>query len=431
VTSPPPTGAGSPGFSVLVRRPGESPQEVHHGLASLEHSVPIGPGTAFNIGSVAKQITAHLALLAAKDGILDLAQPVATLLPQLLVPGVTFADLITHHSGLRDAESLLSLAGLRDLDHYTSHDLLALVYRQRQRAVPQGQFLYSNTNYLLLTAVLEAVHQAPLDQIAASQVFVPLGMDRTRFKTDPRHFIPGAANAYEPTGNGWRHSASSSTLPGPGSMWTTTHDLSRWLTHLHRLWRTDRHDLPGQQLLRYSESDHPPYLYGPGLYAAFAPPAQVLHYGHEQGFSAAVHLDAANRQIICLSNASTVRAEKLAATTATRSAKELTLHLETVKALPQRPASTPVPTTGPESDSHDTLGSYTCPEAPGILRLTRSANGLCLWRRGTPLKLAQLRADTYVGPGIQVQLPSERPAQPPSGFALSLSRAPNLIYQRI
>lgn len=130
--------------------------------ANLELATPIGPDAVFNVGSVAKQITAYLAVLAARHGSLDLGTPVADLLPQTRVPGVTVTDLIRHDSGIRDAESLLSLAGFRELDHYTSDDLLALAYRQTDRAEPPGRFLYSNTNYLMLTKILETIHGTDL-----------------------------------------------------------------------------------------------------------------------------------------------------------------------------------------------------------------------------------------------------------------------------
>jgi CubicO group peptidase (beta-lactamase class C family) len=112
----------APGLSLLVDRPGEDPVLLHTGLASLEHGLPIGPDTTFNTGSVAKQITAHLVLLAARDNLLRLSQKAADLLPRLKISDVTIADLVTHQSGIRDAESLLSLTGFRDLDRSSAHD---------------------------------------------------------------------------------------------------------------------------------------------------------------------------------------------------------------------------------------------------------------------------------------------------------------------
>ncbi|MFD5209322.1 serine hydrolase domain-containing protein [Streptomyces anulatus] len=247
-----------PGPSLLVHRSGETPNLLHTGLASLEHGLPIGPGTTFNVGSVAKQITAHLIVLAARDNLLCLAQRAADLLPRLQISDVTVADLVTHRSGIRDAESLLSLAGFRDLDHYTAGGLRILAYRQDQRAVPEGRFLYGNTNSLLLAEILETVHHTTLSDLARHRVFGPLGMHSTHFRTDPRQVIPGAASAYPVT------------LPGPGTLWTTIADLDRWLTHLRQRWQHP-HQFPWQEPVDYEPSDHEPYLYGPGSTLTPAP----------------------------------------------------------------------------------------------------------------------------------------------------------------
>ncbi len=181
----------------------------------------------FNTGSVAKQITAHLLIRATRDHALTLDQTVTSLLPRFRLADVTVADLIQHHGGVRDAESMLSLAGFRDLDHYTADDLLELAYRQRQRAVPPGQFLYSNTGYLLLAEILCHVHSTSLQAIADQQVFTPLGMTSTTFQADPRDVIPAAASSYQPTPAGWTRTQRPVALPGPGSLWSTSADIDR------------------------------------------------------------------------------------------------------------------------------------------------------------------------------------------------------------
>ncbi|MFD0347220.1 serine hydrolase [Kitasatospora aburaviensis] len=95
--------------------------------------------------------------------------------------------------------------------------MVSLACWQRQRAVPEGQFLYSNTNYLLLAKLLETVHGMDLASLARRRLFDRLGMDATHFKSDPRQLIPCAASAYHLTSGGWQHSAEPVSLPGPGS----------------------------------------------------------------------------------------------------------------------------------------------------------------------------------------------------------------------
>ncbi|MET7712303.1 serine hydrolase domain-containing protein [Streptomyces sp. NPDC005407] len=423
----------TPGLSLLVRRPGQDPALLCTGLANVEHGVAIGPHTVFNAGSVAKQVTARLVLLAARADLLHLSQKAADLLPRLKISDVTVADLVTHRSGIRDAESLLSLTGFRDLDHYTADDLRTLAYRQDERAVPKGHFLYSNTNYLLLAEILETVYDATLADLAQLHLLDPMGMKSTHFKADPRHVIPRAAASYQATPHGWQHTEAPVALPGPGTLWTTAGDLDRWLGHLHHEWQHEE-QFPGQDAFDYELSDQPPYLYGPGLYADGRPGrTAVFHYGHEQGFSAATHLDATGLRVTCLSNNADIAADRITAGLLRKLREHQDVDLADL--LP-RVAATPrelkpvVPLAGASraQGSHLELGTYTCDQAPGSLRLTRSAGILHLWRRGTRDQLTQEGPTAYTGNGYTLTLTGA--TDKADRFTLDLDRAPGLTYVR-
>ncbi|MER5972217.1 serine hydrolase domain-containing protein [Streptomyces sp. NPDC002055] len=425
---------GAPGLTLSVRRPGQEPACRHFGLASVEHQVPIGPGTVFNTGSVAKQITAHLVLLAARDSLIHLHQPAADLLPRLKPTDVTVADLITHTSGLRDAESLLSLAGLRDLDHYTADDLRTLAYRQRARAVPEGRFLYSNTNYLLLAELIETVHRTDLPALARRQVFTPLGMHATRFRADPRQVVLDAAAAYRPIKDGWQHTQPPVALPGPGTLFTTAYDLDRWLGNLHHIWQQDNTPLPWAETIGYQTADHQPYLYGPGLYADPRPGhTAVFHYGHEHGFSAATHLTREGLRIVCLANTTDLAADHAVAAVLRaldeHPGQDLHELLPLVSGSTRRPARPAADGRQDDGRGHRELGRFTCDEVPGTLRLTRTGDTLHLWRRGSADRLAPAGPATWAGNGYNLTLPGH--TDDIASFTLDLDRAPGLAYVRL
>ncbi|MFE0376185.1 serine hydrolase domain-containing protein [Streptomyces inhibens] len=426
--------AREPGVILRIHPAGQRPVQAHIGAASLELSAPIGENTAFNVGSVAKQITAYLCVHAARNRLLNLDRPVGDILPRFRIPGVTVSNLIQHRGGIRDAESLLSLAGFRDLDHYTADDLLQLAYRQHHRAVETGGFLYSNTGYLLLSEVLKQVHgSAGLQEVAAGQVFTPLGMASARFKSDPREVVPGAASAYRLTADGWFHQQPPVTLPGPGSLWCTATDLDRWLDHLWHEWQVPAGiALPFEQHISYEPSDHHPFTYGAGLYADPRPErTAVFHYGHEQGFSSTAHLTSSGLRIICLSNHTGIAADHVAATALDHPDADPGEVLR--RSLQQRPEP-PAPVNRPTHDApHIPLGTYACEDVPGTVSLTRSEGSLYLWRRGTRDHLSRSGPATYKADGYTLTLPTS-PADEcvpsPDGFVLDLDRAPGLHYRR-
>ena len=63
---------GGPGHAVGVYRGGALVAQAAAGCAVIEHDVPVGPGTIFDIASASKQFTAACLLLMQRDGMLSL-----------------------------------------------------------------------------------------------------------------------------------------------------------------------------------------------------------------------------------------------------------------------------------------------------------------------------------------------------------------------
>jgi CubicO group peptidase (beta-lactamase class C family) len=428
----------TPAIALAVRQPDGRETYIEHGDAVFEHGLPVTPDTSLNVGSVAKQITAYLTILAHRARAIDLTRNVRHYLPRLQVADITIADLITHSAGIRDAESLLSLCGFRELDHYTSGDLLDLAYRQKMRAALPGSFLYSNTHYLLLAKILETVHGTNLDDLARAQIFDPLSMRVARFVADPRDVIPTAAASYEMANGQLRRATRPVALPGPGSLWCSSRDLIRWLTHLHNTWvEIPGHDLPSVGEISYIASDHPEYSYGAGLYARALPLPVVFHYGHEHGFSAAVRLRHDGQAVVCLSNTAWVHADHLAV----RLERGITAGVDPEQgahALIKAAATMPESERSPGLERLDPhpcgerseLGTYTCAEVPGAVRLVKDAEGLSLVRRGVSDRLqgAEASRRKFHGPGFTLTLDPATEAAPYPGFVLDLDRCPGLAY---
>lgn len=76
-------GAQEPGCVVGVARSGTVVLNRAYGLADVERGTPLGPNTAFDIGSTQKQFVAAAALLLVEDGRLSLDADVRKHLPEL------------------------------------------------------------------------------------------------------------------------------------------------------------------------------------------------------------------------------------------------------------------------------------------------------------------------------------------------------------
>ncbi|HEV2346998.1 MAG TPA: serine hydrolase domain-containing protein [Actinocrinis sp.] len=427
-------------IAIAMRNPDGHETYAEHGNAILEHEVPASASTVFNVGSVAKQITAYLAIRMHHARVLDLGANIRRYLPRVQIDDVTVGELITHTAGFRDAETLLSLCGYRDLDHYTADDLLNLAYRQQARAVPREQFLYSNTHYLLLAKLLEITCGTPLARLAADEIFTPLGMADTQFIDDQRTLILHAAASYENSNGQVRKATRPVALAGPGSLWTSTRDLMRWLLNLHQLWVSGESEhLPFGEVFAYVPADRAEFAYGPGLYATSKPAQSVFHNGHEHGFSASTILGRDGAAILCVANASWTPAERLIseirrlAVPPQCASDALRIALERGTPISARERETQPSTR--RSESGDTqLGVFAASDVPGRVQLLKIGKDLALVRRGTRDLLTPLgtTGKAFCGPGFVLTLdPATGDGDAISSFMLDLDRAPRIRYTRL
>jgi len=210
---------GSPGLAVGIVKNGETLYEGYFGYAELEHRIAINANTRFNIASNAKQYTALCILKLAQEGKLDLEKDFRNYLPELypdIEDKITLNQLLSHTSGIRDVYDLWALQGKTWWQLFINNDdALALLKEQSSLNFPTGtEYLYSNSNYILLTAIIEKVTGTDFD-LFATELFTAMGMGQTSFMTNYMEVVPNRARPY---GNwsGWKEYPSVSELHGDG-----------------------------------------------------------------------------------------------------------------------------------------------------------------------------------------------------------------------
>ncbi len=223
----------SPGCALGVVRDGNFIYKRGYGEASLELGVPITPESVFYMGSGSKQFTAASVVLAAEQGYLSLDDDVRKYVPELPFYGkpITLREMLHHTSGLRDILGLLLLAGRNFEDIHPTPELLDLLSRQKALNYMPGEvYLYSNTNFFLMSVVIHRATGKPLSQFAEENIFKPLGMTHTRFYDDHTVVVPGRVPAYEPRDNGGFRVDWSTNFDkiGDGGLMSSVDDLLLW-----------------------------------------------------------------------------------------------------------------------------------------------------------------------------------------------------------
>jgi CubicO group peptidase (beta-lactamase class C family) len=222
----------SPGCALAVVKDGHIVYEHGYGMANLELGVAITPQSVFDIGSVSKHITAMAMLLLAQDHKLSLDDDIRKYLPEIPDYGstITIRHLLHHTSGLRNYDDLFDLEGIPEADLTTDRDAMDLIVRQRGVNFKAGEeFLYSDTNYFLMSQIVKRVTGQTLRQFAQNRIFGPLGMTSTHFHDDHTMIVPRRATGYAPhSGGGFEMDMSNFEQLGDGSVMTTVEDLAKW-----------------------------------------------------------------------------------------------------------------------------------------------------------------------------------------------------------
>lgn len=225
----------APGVAVLVMRGEKILYRGARGQANVEADVPIKPGDRFRIGSVTKQITAAGLLTLVDSGKVSLDDPLWKYLPDY--PGgtdVTVEQLLNHTSGIKD---YLGIPGTLEgpiKGDVTTAQLVDYFKNEAPDFAPGQAWMYSNSGYVLVGAVIEAASGQPWHLYLKKALFQPLGMKDTGYGADP-NVIARQVKGYI-TGDGAPAAPLqiSMTQPhGAGGLVSSVDDLARFSRALH------------------------------------------------------------------------------------------------------------------------------------------------------------------------------------------------------
>ncbi len=224
--------SSTPGCALGVFRNGAIAYAHGYGMADLERNVPITAESVFDVGSVSKQFAAAAIAMLADQGKLKFTDDVHKFIPELPNYGtpLTLNELMWHTSGLRDYTDLLDLEGYGLEQATTDGDALSAIVRQRHLEFPSGtRYEYSNTNYFLLSVVVKHVTGQTLSEYVSRNIFQPLGMTHTLYRTDYAMLIPNRAMGYAPASNGrFKNSMSNWEQTGDGAVQISIQDVAKW-----------------------------------------------------------------------------------------------------------------------------------------------------------------------------------------------------------
>ena len=189
-----------PGVAVAIVRGNEATTKAY-GLKSLASGEPMTPDTPVELASASKPFTALAVLQLVKAGKLNVELPAARYLPELsagdgsALERITVRHLLRQTSGFARRNNFLAPC----CGQPGEFDLPLAVRKLRTasfRRAPGAAFVYADSNYVLLAALVERLSGLPFPAYMRTHVFLPLGMPRTTL--DRREALGwGLAGAHE------------------------------------------------------------------------------------------------------------------------------------------------------------------------------------------------------------------------------------------
>jgi CubicO group peptidase (beta-lactamase class C family) len=218
--------------SVLVAENGRVIYKKGFGLANREWNIPNGPDTKFRLGSITKQFTSMLILQLVEKGKIDLQGKLSDYLPYYRKDTgsrVTVHHLLTHSSGIPSYTSIPNFFEEISRDPYPVEEFVKKYCSGDLEFEPGSRYLYNNSGYFLLGAIIEEVTGKKYEDVLKERIFRPLGMKSSGYdRHDP--IIPNRASGYRITFEGYENAPYlDMSLPyAAGSLYSTVEDLYIW-----------------------------------------------------------------------------------------------------------------------------------------------------------------------------------------------------------
>lgn len=149
------------------------------GMTDVELNQKANDDSKYRIGSISKTFTAVLVFKAVEQGLIDLSETIEGHFPTIENSDkITVEHLLHHRSGIHNFtndEAFLTW----HTEKKTEDELLEIIAKAGSDFEPGSKMAYSNSNYVLLTILLERRFKKSYADLLAEYITQPLGLENT------------------------------------------------------------------------------------------------------------------------------------------------------------------------------------------------------------------------------------------------------------
>jgi D-alanyl-D-alanine carboxypeptidase len=133
----------------------------------------------YRVGSITKMFTAALVFKAIEENKLSIDQPIDTYFPAIEnARKITLGNLLNHRSGIPSFTKDGAFFDYRT-EYKSREDMLKMITSYKSNFEPDSRNEYSNSNYFLLSQILEKVYNLPYEDLLQEKIIKPLALKNT------------------------------------------------------------------------------------------------------------------------------------------------------------------------------------------------------------------------------------------------------------
>ena len=202
------------------------------GFKDRKNETPIDEQTRFRIGSISKIFTAVMIMQLIEENKLSLESRLSEFIPRVkLSDQISIEQLLSHKSGIFNYTELKDYYDFHQ-DTLTLDEIVDKFNVKRRKFKPGKKYEYSNSNYILLTLILEQIEQDNYGSILKKKILEPYQLNNT-YCCNNRH-LDDDAKSYYFVKNNWIDAENSNLeiASGAGGITSNGRDVNRFLSLL-------------------------------------------------------------------------------------------------------------------------------------------------------------------------------------------------------
>jgi CubicO group peptidase (beta-lactamase class C family) len=218
--------------SVAVSQKGKLLYTKFVGFADIEQKLRANENSKYRIGSISKTFTTVLVLSAVEKNKLNLNQTIDKYFPSIPnASKITISQLLYHRSGIHNFTNDKSYLDW-NTQPKTEKEMIEIISRAESDFEPDSKAGYSNSNFVLLTYIVEKTYKKSYAKLIEEKIAKPIGLRNTYVGTKI-NTQNGDCNSYH-FSDSWKIEAETDmSIPmGAGAIVSTATDLTKFIEAL-------------------------------------------------------------------------------------------------------------------------------------------------------------------------------------------------------